>query len=109
MTFDPIVKPKPMSQAELVALLWREPFSKSLDEIAALTDGQIVALTKDYAQSGSEPGVSGGFPRLTKEHFVKTWRACGKTPDEIEAMWQADYGGLSDGGRDDGAGSGGHQ
>ncbi len=78
-------------------MLWREPFNHTLEEIADLTDEQIDFLcrkdpTAPVKQDDEGGEVSGGYPRLTKEVYVATWKACGRTEEWIEAEWLKEYG-----------------
>ena len=92
-----------MSIEQIIAMLWREPFNHTLEEIGNLTSDQLVSLTrKDPGQTVKENDdgsvVTGGYPRLTFEQYAATWKSCGKTDAWIEAEWQQEYGqGAGDG------------
>jgi hypothetical protein len=73
---------------EVCQLLVREPFNLGFDEIAELTDYQILEILFKHP-SDEKPQPEGAY-QTHEEIFWSVWRRRGLSEDEIAGKWRAE-------------------
>lgn len=70
----------------------KEPFNLTMDQIADLTDYQLLQIYfRPDPNAPAPPASDGGDVEDPRSIFEKVWARRGLTPEEIAAKWAAEH------------------